>query len=72
MGKGWNYTEVLGLISAQMSRLENKVDSLEQKLGKDHGRLTKLETERGADYRWAGVILAALVFALQIYQITIK
>ena len=70
MGKGWNYTEVLGLLSAQISRLESKLDGMDEKLTNDHGRITKLETERGTDYRWVKWVGGAVIMAIELYEFT--
>ena len=69
MSEKWNYTQVLSLISAQISRLEQKLDSVEDELTADHGRITKLETESTSNLKWLGWVAGAIVFLTQTYQI---
>jgi hypothetical protein len=68
MSEKWNYTQVLSLISAQISRLEQKLDGVEDKLTADHGRITKLETESTSNLKWLGWAGWVLLAALEIYR----
>lgn len=68
MGQNWNYTQVLSLISAQIQRLEHKLDGVEDKLTADHGRITKLEAESTSNWKWVGWAGWALLAALEIYR----
>ena len=68
MGQNWNYTQVLSLISAQIQRLENKLDGVEDKLTADHGRITKLESESSSNWRWVGWAGWAFLAVMEIYR----
>ena len=68
MGQNWNYTQVLSLISAQIQRLEQKLDSVEDKLTSDHGRITKLEAESTSNLKWLGWAGWLLLAGLEIYR----
>ena len=70
MGQNWNYTQVLSLISAQIQRLEQKLDGVEDKLTADHGRITKLEAESTSNIKWLGWLGWVLMAAMEIYRFT--
>ena len=72
MGKGFSYTEVLTLLSAQIERLEKKMDSIESRLLNDHGRITELEVERRSNWRWLGWAGGVTIFLIELYQLINK
>ena len=71
MGKGFSYTEVVALVSAQLDKIDRRLEKGGVKMDRLESRVTRLEADRMSNLRWLAWAGGAVVFALQIYN-TIK
>ena len=71
MGKGWNYTEVVALVSAQLDKIDHRLEKGGVKMDQLENRVTRLEVDRMSNLRWLAWAGGIMVFALQIYN-TVK
>ncbi len=68
MGKGFTYSETLALISAQLQRIEQRLEKGGTKIDELEMRITRLEAGKVHDMRWVAWVGGVAVFALQIYS----
>lgn len=71
MGKGFSYTEVMALVSAQLDKIDRRLEKGGSKMDELEHRVTRLEVDRMSNLRWLAWAGGVVVFALQIYN-TIK
>lgn len=68
MGKGFSYTEMMALVSAQLDKIDRRLEKGGEKFDQLENRVTRIESQGMTNLKWLGWIGGAMIFALQIYN----